>query len=90
MPSSGTSLAAALPPEDELAVLREELALRDRWLTAIAETCRKAVHGDLEGRLLELPGGVPGEAATAVNDVLDVIDAFVRESGVSLTCASER
>jgi len=89
MPSSGTSLAVAEQPEDEVAALRAALAERDAWLAAITSTCRQAVRGDLENRLLELPEGPVGEAAESVNDVLDVIDAFVREAGVSLTFASQ-
>lgn len=91
MPSSGSSLAAANePPENpEIAALQEALASRDACLRAIAEVCRKASRGDLEPRLLVQHGEVEGITVDAVNDLLDVVDAFVREAGVSLTCAAE-
>jgi len=71
---------------DELAVHRASV----RQLTA---TCEAAARGDLEVRSNPVPGAdqVPELMALhhALNRVLDVSDAFVREAGASLTAAAE-
>jgi len=57
----------------------------------ITEVCRRAAGGDLEARLPPL-GDSPEDRAlrSALNDLLDTTDAFVRESGASLAAAAER
>ncbi|GAA0801620.1 hypothetical protein Sya03_06870 [Spirilliplanes yamanashiensis] len=52
--------------------------------------CRRAAAGDLEARLPAI-GDSPAaiEARSAVNALLDVTDAFVRESGAALSAAAE-
>lgn len=59
-------------------------------LRAVADTCERAAAGDLEARLPSLGDSPEAVAArTAVNRLLDVTDAFVRESGAALNAASE-
>src|SRR3954454_14227284 len=71
---------------DELAVYRE-------FVRRLTETCEAAARGDLEARSRPAPeaGGVPELRGLhhALNRVLDVSDAFVRESSAALTSAAE-
>ena len=59
-------------------------------LRAIAETCRAAAGGDLEPRV-PLLGDDPDVVAVrdALNHLLDLTDAFVREAGASLEYAAD-
>jgi len=71
------------PDSAELAAYRAAVALLS---TAVDEMSA----GNLEARVPELPG--PAELArlrSGINHALDVMDAFVRESGASLTAAAE-
>ena len=62
----------------------------DRTLEMIAEVCRAAAAGDLEARLPSIGDSAPATAArTALNGLLDNIDAFVREAGAALEAAAE-
>lgn len=65
------------------AAYREELA-------RIATVCERVAEGDLEARLTDLPDDPEiRRAMVAINRMLDQTDAFVRESRVSLDCASK-
>jgi methyl-accepting chemotaxis protein len=58
-------------------------------LTQATDTCERAAHGDLEARMLHCHGSVEMERlADAVNRMLDMTDAFLREVGASLEYAS--
>ncbi|WP_281247295.1 methyl-accepting chemotaxis protein [Micromonospora pattaloongensis] len=59
-------------------------------LRTIAEVCQRAAAGDMEARLPSL-GTAPDAVAArrALNHLLDVTDAFVRESGAALNAATE-
>lgn len=72
------------------------------WLSEARRVCEAAAKGDLEARLLNIEtggdiGGVPGGGAEgdlaavlhAINHLLDMTDAFVREAGASLAFASD-
>jgi|GEM_PF-1389232 len=62
-----------------------------QWITLAAELVRRARSGDLEPRLPGIDvGGDLGELLHGLNDLLDVVDAFVRESGASLEHVSRR
>ena len=66
-----------------------EEALRG-WIRKANEVFTRARNGDLEARILGIPEDPDIRAfANSVNGTLDIIDAFVRESGASLTYASE-
>ena len=60
------------------------------WIRRAALVCRAAAAGDLEQRLLRIDaGGDLGELLHAINHLLDMTDAFVREATASLEFASE-
>jgi methyl-accepting chemotaxis protein len=85
-------LTAADPTttECELGEARAEVARLHDAIRQIAEVCRQAAAGDLEPRIRDLgAGGELDDTRRAVNHLLDLTDAFVREAGASLTCASE-
>jgi methyl-accepting chemotaxis protein len=59
-------------------------------LRSIADTCGRAAAGDLEARLPYLGDDADARAArAAVNRMLDVSDAFVREAGAALMASAE-
>ena len=69
-------------------------AVADRAATSdlqlIMETCRRVAEGDFEARLPSLSDDQDAVAArNAVNQLIDVADAFVRESSAVLTAAAE-
>ncbi|MGY1624972.1 methyl-accepting chemotaxis protein [Geodermatophilus sp. SYSU D00965] len=70
----------------------EELAVYREFVRRLTATCQSAARGDLEVRSRPTPGveSVPELQALndAVNAVLDVSDAFVRESSAALTSAA--
>jgi methyl-accepting chemotaxis protein len=50
-----------------------------------ATVCTRASHGDLEARILGTRDrGDLGKLSTAINDMLDIVDAYVRESAASM------
>jgi methyl-accepting chemotaxis protein len=60
------------------------------WIEEAKRVCQAAVAGDLEPRLTHIDRADSlGELMHAINDVLDRIDAFVRESKASLEHASQ-
>ncbi|WP_456556157.1 methyl-accepting chemotaxis protein [Blastococcus sp. SYSU D00922] len=71
----------------------EELEIYRAFVRQLTETCEAAARGDLEARSRPDPraGTVPELRALhhALNRVLDVSDAFVRESSAALTSAAE-
>jgi methyl-accepting chemotaxis protein len=71
----------------------EELAVYREFVRRLTATCQAAARGDLEARSLPTPGSedIPELRALqhSVNHVLDVSDAFVRESSAALTAAAQ-
>ncbi len=60
-----------------------------RALAALTSVCQAAVGGDLEPRVPHLGEDPELKAArSALNDLLDLVDAYVRESSVSLEYAA--
>ncbi|MCA9243819.1 MAG: hypothetical protein KDA32_07705 [Phycisphaerales bacterium] len=65
-------------------------AAQTRWIRRAAEVCRAAARGDLEQRLLHIDTqGDIGALLHAINHLLDMNDAFVREATASLEYASQ-
>jgi methyl-accepting chemotaxis protein len=65
-------------------------AVDDEALALIARVCEAAAAGDFEQRVPVLGEHPAAERARdAVNNLLDVTDAFVRESGAALAAAAE-
>lgn len=61
----------------------------NRELRATAQICSRAAIGDLEARILGLhEGGSVGALQHGINNMLDIVDAFVRESGASMDYVS--
>jgi methyl-accepting chemotaxis protein len=64
--------------------------LKSKWIREATEVCTRAAKGDLEARLLMIDEA--SELAPmlhAINHMLDMTDAFVREAGASLSFASD-
>jgi methyl-accepting chemotaxis protein len=61
------------------------------WLSDALRVCRAAACGDLEQRLLHIDDstGDVAELLHAINQLLDMTDAFVREATASLETAGE-
>lgn len=73
------SKRAATDPHDLAASLRQ-----------IAEVCDRLADGDLEARIEDVAQTPEAQAAQAsINRLLDITDAFVRESSASLSSAAE-
>jgi methyl-accepting chemotaxis protein len=67
----------------------EELAFYRKWIGKAAEVCERAAAGDLEHRVLHIPAeGDMARLLLSLNHLLDMTDAFVRESRASLDHAS--
>ena len=84
---------AAKPTSDKVvdleALIRERDACR-ATLDRLAEVCRRAAEGDLEARLTGIDDTAAGaETMHAINHLLDMADAYVRESRGALAAASE-
>jgi methyl-accepting chemotaxis protein len=74
----------------DVEALQAELALYRSGISAITLVAQQAASGNLEPRAMGIdPTGPLGELAQAVNHLLDLSDAFVRESTASLQHASE-
>ena len=59
------------------------------WIAQATAVCERAKRGDLEARILGYAADDElGQLFTAINDMLDITDAFVRESRASLEYAS--
>jgi methyl-accepting chemotaxis protein len=58
-------------------------------LEEAAQVCRRAYEGDLEARVLSRrQSGSLGALQKSINDMLDIVDAFVREAAASMEAAS--
>lgn len=83
----GDALSQALAERD--AARAELSALRD-GIGRIITVCEQTAQGDLEPRVLGIPrDSALGPLARAINQLLDLTDAFVRESRASLQHASQ-
>jgi len=60
-------------------------------LAALVGACRAVAAGDLEARvpMLGEDGTVLADVRDSINDLIDLVDAYVRESHASLSAASE-
>lgn len=58
-------------------------------VTRVTKTCNRLTHGDFEARILNIKEpGVLGDMMWAINDMIDHIDAFVRESSAAMEYVS--
>lgn len=90
IPTNGHTLSNVESDHSESRDLEAELESYRLWVAKLTEVCEAAANGDLEKRAL-LCDGTPDvkRLSDAVNRMLDVTDAFVRESGAALEHASE-
>ena len=62
----------------------------DEWTARFQQICERAAAGDLEARMLHNdPSTAEGRLGGALNHLLDMTDAFVRESRAALEHASQ-
>jgi methyl-accepting chemotaxis protein len=92
-PSSVPSVDLVAAPENDATPVvdpSEGLRRQRQALRTIAEVCARAARGDLEARVEDL-GDDPDTSAIrdAVNQLLDLTDAFVREASAALEHASQ-
>ncbi|MFK7987802.1 MAG: methyl-accepting chemotaxis protein [Sandaracinaceae bacterium] len=71
-----------------LAQAEEDLAMYRAAIRMVAEVCGQAAVGNLEPRLLHIKNDDLGHMMGEINHLLDLTDAFVRESSVSLSAAA--
>lgn len=68
----------------------EELDGYKRSFAAIADVLKRAAKGDMEARVIDWDQhGDRGETLSGLNRVLDLTDAFIRESTASLVAATD-
>lgn len=61
-----------------------------RWIADAARVCERAARGDLEARVLHIDDASPAAPMLhALNHLLDMTDAFVREASAALAFAAE-
>ncbi|HPF40956.1 MAG TPA: methyl-accepting chemotaxis protein [Phycisphaerae bacterium] len=84
-----TTLSTSIPQDEFVeapSMDREEILA---WIREAAAVCRAGARGDLERRLLNIDAsGDLGDLLHAINHLLDMTDAFVREATASLEYAS--
>ncbi|WP_318987652.1 methyl-accepting chemotaxis protein [Cellulomonas iranensis] len=83
--STGTVPAPSAAPDDRAAGPDPQAEA----LAAVVDTLCAASRGDLERRVPELPGTTLGPVREHLNDLLDVVDTFVREAAATLGAAAE-
>ena len=90
MPAATENVPSRLEELSELESLRAELESYRHWAAVVADVCEAAADGDLEERVLGCrEGGDVGRLCAGVNQMLDMTDAFVRESRAALGAAGE-
>lgn len=76
--------------EARIAELEAECRQSDAAIQRIEKVCLAAAAGDLEARLIDIPEDGPGaQSMHALNHLLDMTDAFMREARGTLKAASE-
>jgi len=61
-----------------------------KWATKAMEACKRAANGDLEARIIDIDETSDmAELLHSINHMLDMTDAFVRESRASLAFTAE-
>jgi methyl-accepting chemotaxis protein len=95
--ASGVSLNSMAPVLDDFpsastpnsGAAKSEAEQYRIFLARATDTCERAANGDLEARMLNCHESVEMERlADAINHMLDMTDAFLREVGASLEYAS--
>lgn len=80
---------AAVVSSEEFAAATVEVKLFRRFLSQATETCERAANGELESRMSTCYGqGDMDRLANAINQMLDMTDACLREATAALESAS--
>lgn len=88
-PAAALASARNLELQSDLEALLARVRRQEQALETISDVARKVASGDFEARAIGAEGDDrAAEAMNALNRVLDVIDAFVRESAASMEHAS--
>jgi len=76
-------------PAAEGGVEVTEIGVDETAFLSAVDACRRAASGDLEARITGVEPGTPmADLANAINSVLDLADAYVRESQAALEHAA--
>ena len=87
--AAATSVAAGVAGAAALMAYRLA-ASTDAWIARTEQVCAAVATGDFERRLIGVEGkGSPTAMLLAVNDMVDVTDAFVREAGAAMEAVSK-
>lgn len=85
-----TTQSTCMPDEPALREPSVDIGELNAWIREAAAVCRAGARGDLERRLLNIDmTGDLGDLLHAINHLLDMTDAFVREATASLEYASD-
>jgi methyl-accepting chemotaxis protein len=77
-------------PQPQIVHDQDANAARSEWMQSAATVCLAAAKGDLEQRLQDIDEqSEDAELSHAINHLLDMTDAFVREATASLDYASK-
>ena len=67
-----------------------EFSRQSEWIAKVDRVCEEAAAGDLEARLIQCPAsGDTKRIVDAINRLLDMTDAFLRETTASVKDASQ-
>ena len=62
----------------------------ERFLSWTAKVCDEAAKGNMESRIIDIrESGEFGHMLHSINNVLDIIDAYLREAAASMQCVSQ-
>lgn len=82
-------MSASIRNRDKSASAEVDNEKLHTWIKEASRVCQAAARGDLEARVLNVDvDGDLGELLHSINHVLDITDAFVRESTAALAFAS--
>ena len=86
---AATEIVAAIIGVGVLAIASLQVNRAAAAIAELASVCEGARHGNLEARAMgRRDGGDLGRAQAEVNNMLDIVDAFVREASVSMDYVS--
>jgi len=88
--ANGHDANGSTTAENEVAALKAELTHYHEWTQRLIDVMQAAANGDLEARILYCEkSGQLGDLGNSLNHLLDMTDAFLRESGAALEYASQ-
>jgi len=86
---AATEVVAAIISVGVIAIVSLQVSRAAAAIAEFASVCESARYGNLEARVMgRRSGGDLGRAQAEVNNMLDIVDAFVREASVSMDYVS--